>query len=519
MTETHLAADLAGAPLPRTRAFKEWRDENGAVVLPDARLLNGGPGKAPALPLHCFGAAGPYLADLAASKGAPVDYLAAPLLAFVAATVGAARCVRPRPGWTEPNVIWVASVGAPSSGKSAPLLALKRALAILEKEAAGDVPALRREHETRKLEAELARTAWEALAKELRGKGKSAPPLPPEAEDPAPLCIPRIAIADATTEKAARILAENPRGVISIRDELAGLIGNFGKYGGEDAPFYLSAYSGDFSPIDRMKGDTVTAPRAYLSIAGAIQPDKIQGLLSGRANDGLVSRFLCVWPDPASRVWEVPHVDERRLVAILRRLRSLEMQADPETGELEPRALPFTPGAEKIFAQWWRDQGAKTNAAAGFMAEFLGKGDGTCARIALVLELWDWAAGVNGPADGPAAVSADAVERACTLFDDYLSPMARRTYADASLPEAERNAAAILKEIQRRQVRRFNARDLRRGEDCWRIPGLSQASDIDAACAVLLDGDCLREAEREKKPGRPAKDYLVNPLVLPGGAA
>ncbi len=479
---------------------------------PDARLLNGGPRVAPALPLDCFGTCGPWLAAVAASRGAPVDYVAAPMLAFVAGIVGAAREVRIRPNWTEQLILWVASVGNPSSGKSPALAALKRAAARIEREEAGDAEARRGEYEARKIEAEALREKWEQNAKEAAKNNRAAAPMPAEAQEPPEPTPPRLLVADATTEKLARIIAQNPRGVLLSRDELSGLLGNFGKYGGADEPFYLQAFNGEFSPIDRQKGGTVTAARAYLSLVGSIQPDKFQALLSGRANDGLVARFLAVWPDLTQRVFRVPEVDDSRALHLFRRLRSLSMDAD-ETGELAPRVLPLSADAATIFEAWYLEQGEKVRAASGFMAEFLGKADGICARLALALELLEWAASDDGPADGPAKVSARSVERACTLIVDYFEPMARRVYADAALPEVERKAIALIKELQARGVRTFNAREARRE---WGVPGLSSAADMEAACAVLIEGDCIRKIESQKGAGagRKALTYAVNPRLL-----
>jgi hypothetical protein len=208
-------------------------------------------------------------------------------------------------------------------------------------------------------------------------------------------------------------------------------------------------------------------------------------------------------------------VDEVRAVSLFSRLRALSMDTDAD-GRLSPRALPLDPAASEIFAAWWKEQGGKTNEAAGFFSEFLGKSDGTCARLALVLELIEWAATGKVPDDGPRSVSADSVERACRFFAEYFEPMARRVYADASLPEAEQKAVALVKEIQRRRVRQFNAREVYRE---WGIGGIGRAADVEAACNALIEGDCIAEAERpDNARGRRAKDYVVNPYVLMGDA-
>lgn len=523
MTDQYQAAATAINPnVVRPRPF----DPCAGWPEPDARLLNGGPRPAPGFPMACLGPLAGYVADLAAAKRAPVDYVAAPLLATTAGIVGASRAVRIAENWTEANVLWVACVGNPSSGKSPPLVTIKRAALAIERDEGSDLAERKRDYESRRVEAEAVRAAWEAQVKAAVAKGSQAPRRPEAADEPEEPRAPRMMAGDATREALARLLVVNPRGLLLVLDELQALLGNFGKYGGADEPFYLSAYSGDFAPVDRVKGGTLTAPRAFLSITGCIQPEKFQALLTGRANDGLVSRFIPVWPDPP-REWarDVPTVDERRLASVFAKLRSLAMDAD-EAGEAIPRGLPLSEGAADVFFGWCREQHAKALAAHGFLAEFLGKSKGTCARVALVLELLEWAAGGNGSAEGPREISEQAMARAVTLFDSYFEPMALRVYADAALPEVERHAIALLKEIQKRAHGRsrdtapkLNVRAVYRE---WGVPGVSSAADANAACEFLAECGCLRKdksgAHRSGDTGRRPNDWIVNPRLI-GGAA
>lgn len=501
MTETMIAA-------PERRAYAP----EASWLEPDARMMNGGPRKAPPFPVECLGLLGELARDLAASKGAPVDYVATQVLAVSAGVIGAARVVQVRPNWIEPPILWVANIGNPSCGKSPTQRVAECAAQMLERELAGDLAAKRGEYEASKVEAAALRERWEASAKEAVKHGRPPTPMPDEAREPDEPQPPRLVVGDITVEKIGEMNAANPKGLVLIRDELAGLVGNFGRYsGGSDEPAYLSAYNGHATAIDRKKGGSINAPRFFLSILGGIQPDKFQALLSGRDNDGLVSRFLPIWPDLQPRKWTVPQVDESWMLRIFRRLRSLEMIID-SSGELAPRILPLSPDAEKIFAAWYQEQHVKIAGSSGFMADFLGKVDGMCARVALILELLQWAAGLNGPSDGPASVSALSVQRACTLFADYFEPMALRVYADAALPPGERKAVALLREIQQRGVRQFNVREARR---TWGVAGISSAADIAAALDVLAECDCIKKAPDQKAgPGRKEVSYLVNPRVV-----
>src|SRR5262245_6520745 len=76
-----------------------------------------------------------WVDETAAAIGAPVDYVVQALLASVAGVCGAGVVARLGQGWDEPLILWLALVGGPSTGKSAALDTLRRALAAVEKTA------------------------------------------------------------------------------------------------------------------------------------------------------------------------------------------------------------------------------------------------------------------------------------------------------------------------------------------------------------------------------------------------
>ena len=66
-----------------------------------------------------------------------------------------------------------------------------------------------------------------------------------EALDPGNFIEPRLYATDPTIEKLAALLQVRPRGMLLLRDELAGLFANMGRYsGGSDRPFWLEAWVG-----------------------------------------------------------------------------------------------------------------------------------------------------------------------------------------------------------------------------------------------------------------------------------
>ena len=104
------------------------------------------------------------------------------------------------------------------------------------------------------LKAEAARSAHEIWRDEFARpqKGTAPPDRPAEAEAPNKPPMPRVMAMNSTTEKLELLLAENPRGLLHMRDELAGWLGGFDRYGGEgaDRAFFLECWNGG-SPCER----------------------------------------------------------------------------------------------------------------------------------------------------------------------------------------------------------------------------------------------------------------------------
>lgn len=77
---------------------------------PDRTLLGDALPNAPVLPLECFGNARSYIELAARGANAPVDYVAAMLLAVVSGLTGRTFEVRINDSWREPLIVWNAIV-------------------------------------------------------------------------------------------------------------------------------------------------------------------------------------------------------------------------------------------------------------------------------------------------------------------------------------------------------------------------------------------------------------------------
>ena len=456
---------------------------------------------------------GTFIAEAAEARGCPPDFVGLGVLAAVAARIGNARWGSPWPGWREPTTLWAAAVGLPSSGKSGGMDEAADALSAIEADSNEDWEERCRAYRTRKQEAKEIRERWEAEVKAAVKSG-SGPPLEPlGAREPDPPARRRVMTTDPTIEKAGRLAADNPRGLLLLRDELAGWLGGMDRYGGgggADRAFWLQSYGGRRWMPDRVKDGDRGVEVAHLTwgILGAIQPDRVASLLMAGDDDGLTARFIYAWPVAMKPTRPRNAPPAGKLADALRRLEALPW--------LPPEAatLPFS-GTAADDMQAWREEAAALEAdATGLFLSWLGKLPGFAVRLAVVFSHIAWLAEDDGT-EPPANVDGDAIARACGFLSAYAVPMARRVFGAAALPEAERDARRLARWYLRQAVRpeTLNAKALRRMAGGPNIP---TAERMDAALVELAAAGWCRQAPTRAGdlPGRTRKDWAVNPALF-----
>jgi hypothetical protein len=477
---------------------------------PDQDMIRDGRPAPPAFPAATLGGFSGWVEVYAASKSAPVDYAAAGLLAVAAAALGDVRHVTPWCGWTEPPGLWIALVGEPSLSKSPVLGPMEAVVREVESEENSDLTDRRRAFDADKLAAKEQRDLWQADLKEAVKSGRRRPDIPAGAAEPEEPRPSQIVIDDATVEALAPLFRDNRRGLFLLRDELAGWILNFDRYGGGgDAAFFLARFNGAGFTVDRKKDNAhISVPRALLSVLGGVQPEALAECLLKRVDDGFVSRFLFAYPAPVPRIRPTEQADLGRLKRAMRRLRGLPFFSDNE-GKPRPSTLDLIASATAVFEDWWTKSGAEAREAIGFYAGFLGKGPGVVLRLALVLEYLAWA---DGPeTHEPVLVGENSVTKAISLFEDYFKPMAARVFGGADMTRTEVWARALLRHLRREpQVSTINVTELRRA-----VPGLRETEDVKAVLEALQKGGWVRPAPARQghSKGRQRGDWAVNPIL------
>ena len=498
---------IVTAPIPEQTFAPDWPE-------PDPRFLRETIPPAPPLPLvETFG---PRLANwierAAEAKSAPPDYVVAGLLAVVGSAIGNTRWVQAWSGWSEPPILWTMLIGAPSSNKSPALDAVMGPLREVERELRrdmeGDVAAWTEKAEV----AKLTEAAWREAVKAAIKADETPPERPASANSGDAPFLPRFAISDSTVERLGVILANQPRGTMMLRDELAGWLQGMTRYAGgsTDRPFWLEAYGGRSYPVERMGRDPVHIERLSIGATGGIQPDRLKSLLMKSGDDdGLLARFLPIWPDPAPLRRPRDMADDGFLMAVLRRLVGLRMYTD-EKDVTRPWMIRLNAPAQGRLDTLRSELRALECGSEGLILSYIGKMNGFTLRLSLILTMLDWA--TDGASAEPVEVTAETFDRAANFSLSYAIPMARRAYASGSASKGEAAARRLVHAIRDRAWQSFTSRDAMR----LRLSGLQSAAQLNPVLQMLADGDVIRDVPQvmAETGGRPARRYAVNPAVF-----
>jgi len=274
-----------------------------------------------------------------------------------------------------------------------------------------------------------------------------------EAEQPT---LERALVDDTTIEALGPILVDNWRGVVILRDELAGWLGNMDRYarsqrGGGEAAKWIEMHGGRSIIIDRRHGEprTLMVPRAAVSISGGIQPGILRQLITREHRDnGLLARLLMCWPPRRPRKWSEAEPDESvtdAMETVYARLWELSPGADDD-GEPAPIVVPMTAAAKQAYVAYVDAHGAEQHQLDGDLAAAWGKLEGYAARLALLHHLVRAAAGDHP--DAEAGIDLESIQAGITLAR-WFGREDRRIYAMLAEDAAQRDERQLVELIAR----------------------------------------------------------------------
>ena len=379
--------------------------------------------------------------------GCDPSFIALPLLAALAAAIGNTRRIQLKRGWTEPAIIWAATVGESGTAKTP---AFKLAIRPVHDRQG---KALKR-HAEALAEYEMADAHYEKdMATWRRGKGTGIdPPTKPDRPE-----AERFAVSDTTVEAIAPLLLANPRGLLLARDELAGWMGSFDRYAsgktGADAAHWLSMHNGESIVVDRKTGRTRTiyVPLASVSVTGGIQPGILHRALGiEHRESGLAARLLLAFPPRRPKRWteaEIGPETEASIASLLDKLYCLESDVNDDDDPV-PMIVRLSAAGKREWVAFYNAHAMEQDGLTGDLSAAWSKLEGYAARLALVVHLVRCAAG-DSPPDNPDAVDEQSISAGVTL-SQWFGQEARRVYAVLGESDEERDQRRLVELIQRK---------------------------------------------------------------------
>ena len=311
------------------------------------------------------GALGEFAAQQAYDLQVPIDFVAIPLLIAAAMAVGKEFRMAPKTyaSWTERACLWGGVIGHVGDGKTPSFNTALAPIWSLQTKFRDEFRPLLEAYEEKVRLAKAIDKQWQKDVAKALAKGDQPPERPQGARPPDKPTPRQLITNDATQEKIAELMQQNPRGIMLYRDELSGWFRSFNQYRpGADEQFFLQCHAGGPWLQHRKSGDIII-PDVYLNICGGFQPDVVAEVLArrpGKADSGMAARFsLLVWPDPISRKW-VDNTPDRETRSRVIWLFTKLLNNDPEAfvgprleGATHFPPLRFTPEGHEIFHTWY----------------------------------------------------------------------------------------------------------------------------------------------------------------------
>lgn len=436
-----------------------------------------------------------FVGECAQTIGCDPSFIALPLLVGFASAIGNSRCIQIKQAWSEPAILWAAIIGESGSTKSPALELALRPLRERQREAMRQHAEAVRTYEAQMLTHERDVSQW---------KRSTSDGLPPETPGP-PICE-RCWTDDATIEAVANLLQDNPRGMLVIRDELAGWL-NFDRYSSNGksggAAKWLEMFGGRALVVDRKTSGTIYVPRASVSVIGGIQPG-ILGRYVGQEHreNGLLARLLLTMPPRRQKFWTEADIDPKSEAAIADVFSALYdlRPASNAVDEPQPAMVPLSRDGRRAWIEFYNEHNAEAFELCGDLAAAWSKLEGYAARFALVHHLIRQVTG-EGVGNGVDAVSVGAGAQLSRWF----AHEARRVYAMLGEGEDARERRQLAELIQRKggsvTVREWQ-----------RVRSHRTSEDAEAELATLVSAGAGRwdHIAAGPKGGRPSKKLVLN---------
>jgi putative hemolysin len=360
-------------------------------------------------------------------------FVALPLLSVIGTAIGNAAWIAATPTFVQPPILWTCIVGKSGTAKSPAIALAESLLARFELD-------FQREHDREREEYVQAKVDYQnKLKRKKPGEFVTPPERPPER---------RIMTTNATLEKLALMMADNPKGIVYLSEELAGWVSMFTRYtaaGTSDLNTWLSIYDGKAINQDRKTTDSVFVRRSFVSVTGGLQPGRLFSVFDKAAEiSGLTARILFAYPPLRVRslsgtVQSVPCSDDvsQRLGRLIR----IETGAELDRFEWEPVKIGLTDQSFEIYKEFFDSLNREVALEEDAISAAVQKIVGAALRIALVFHAFDDPAAIEDARPVEGGTMANAIRVA-----HWFKNEAYRLYAIAN-PEFGSEVAEVVMNI------------------------------------------------------------------------
>ena len=488
---------------------------------PDWTLLDDRRGELPDFPVDVLTPAWQeWLLRACHGAGVRPEHVAVPLIGVASSLIGTARRVRASTSWSEPMTLWACVVAYSGDRKTPGLNAIRRTLDLIEKNNSAATSSKRLAHWTLAQKAKEVIKQWkqdrEAALK--ASPPREPPPMPTEAIDPGNFIEPLLYATDPTIERLAALLKARPRGMVLIRDELAGLFANMSRYsGGSDRPFWLEAWDGARHVVERVSG-SIVIEHLLVEVIGCFQPDKLARAFAGD-EDGMCGRFVYAWPSApdyrplTNEAAEVEPELQSALTALVR------LPSEDVEGAFTPQTICLSDGARAEFEGFRKWVDNTKRGLDGHERQWVVKGETVVLRLAGTLAYMAWAISLGAPPtnglDGitgslePRTIDKQFMTAAIRLWADFFWPHARAVLRQIGSSDRHREARRALRWIKGHGKYEVSREDIRR-------EALGQKLDAEQTQGLLegLEKAGWAKKDTAKTGGRSKHRWAINPRLF-----
>jgi hypothetical protein len=305
-------------------------------------------------------------AEYSQKLGLIEEYMYGAFLASISAAIGNRFEIEIASGWTEKPMLWICIVGASGTKKTPSIRVAMNPLKKMDEQLYSEYLKLVKDYEN----------ASQDEKKELQKP-----------------FMRQIIAEDTTIEALTKILRYNEEGILVFRDELIGLFNDTSRYSKNSSEqMWMSIYSNSSFKVNRIKEDSsFLVKNPFIAALGGIQPKILSQLFTDeRMANGMIHRFLYIYSDlDFSDVFD-SGANSRLIDEYESYMKSFRenIPIEYEDNTVVTHKLKFSNEALEIYKDWLKNfVYTKRTDSSDLQKEYVSKLEGTCARMALIIEV------------------------------------------------------------------------------------------------------------------------------------